>query len=50
MSYDKVINNMKEDMKKIKEEWERKLSDEELENQRKLVEQETKHSLKMQNV
>ena len=29
---------MKEDMRKIKEEWERKLADEDLENQRKQVE------------
>lgn len=37
-SYEQVMQSMKEDMRKIKEEWERRLSDEELEHQRKLVE------------
>ena len=45
LQYEQLIRNMKEDMKKIKDEWERRLHEEDLEYQRKLVEQDSKHAI-----
>ena len=39
---------MKEDMRRIKEEWERRLSEEELEGQRRLIEERAKSALQLQ--
>jgi len=36
-SFEQVILQMKEDMRKIKEEWERRLAEEDLEHQRSVV-------------
>lgn len=41
---------MRDNMKRIKEEWERKLTEEQLECQRQLVEMQAKHALHIQSL
>ena len=45
-----MIKNMKEDMKKIKDEWERRLVEEETESQRKSAELVSKYSIHISNL
>ena len=37
VNFEQIMQQMKEDMRRIKEEWENKLHDEELEHQRNMV-------------
>nr|AAB61088.1 unknown [Oxytricha fallax] len=49
-SFDIIIQQMKEDMRRIKDEWENRLHDEELEHQRHIVAQQSQHSIQIQNM
>eukprot|EP00347_Sterkiella_histriomuscorum_P016301 403353710 len=49
-SFDSIIQQMKEDMRRIKDEWENRLHDEELEHQRSIVAQQSQHSIQIQNM
>lgn len=43
--YESTVQMMREDMRRIKDEWEKKLVEEQLECQRQLLELQAKHSL-----
>ena len=50
IAYEKTITGLHEDMKKIKDEWERKCYEQDLEYQRKVAELQSKHGLQMTQV
>ena len=49
-SFEQAAMAMREDMRRIKEEWERRLSDEQLECQRQLVEMQAKQAMQIQGL
>jgi len=46
-TYERTINQLHEDMKRIKDEWEHKVYEQDLENQRKLAEEQSKTALQI---
>ncbi|CDW81934.1 UNKNOWN [Stylonychia lemnae] len=49
-NFELIISNMREDMRRIKEEWEHRLQDEELEHQRQIVTVQSQQAIQVQNM